>query len=208
MSPGCSPAASAGLSRNTPTISGPAVLGGIDPDADPDVGARQLLGSFGALLRRQERRVPGVADRIGQAFDRAIREGGVIELVGAHVVAGGGSPRPRRSGRTRRPMARRLGPGSCHRRRPTRATRRRPTPTPTLNVNTIARPVTTRPIVDPRPRSAAGDHDAWEGPSRTCSRWWRGSVVGSVGIGSGSVGASGSCRADGCRSARRIGPNA
>ena len=64
----------------------PPVRGGIDPDADPDIRAGQLLGSIRAFLRREERRMPGVADRVRQALDRPVCQGLVVELVGADVV--------------------------------------------------------------------------------------------------------------------------
>ena len=58
-----------------------------DPDADPDEGARQVLGTGGPLLGGHERRVSGVADRLGHAIDRAVDEGLVVELIGADVLA-------------------------------------------------------------------------------------------------------------------------
>ncbi len=62
------------------------VVGRVDPDADSDVRARQLVGPRGPLLGRQERGVAGVADRLGQPVDRAVGQGPVVELVLAHVL--------------------------------------------------------------------------------------------------------------------------
>src|SRR3954451_822042 len=65
---------------------------------------------------------------------------------------------------------------------------RRPTPIPTLNVTTRARPMAARRSIEPRPRPAAGDSEAREGPGTTgVATGGSGSVVGSVGIGSESI---------------------
>src|SRR4051795_2181989 len=65
---------------------------------------------------------------------------------------------------------------------------RRPTPIPTLNVTTSARPMAARRSIEPRPRPAAGDSEAREGPGTTgVATGGSGSVVGSVGIGSESI---------------------
>src|SRR5262245_47464831 len=65
---------------------------------------------------------------------------------------------------------------------------RRPTPIPTLNVTTSARPMAARRSFDPRPRPAAGDSETREGPGTTgVMTGGSGSVVGSVGIGSESI---------------------
>src|SRR6516164_3514368 len=60
----------------------------------------------------------------------------------------------------------------------------RPTPIPTLNVSTRASPMAARRMILPRPRPAAGDAVAREGPvAREVASGGSGSVVGSVGIG-------------------------
>src|SRR3954451_10633254 len=65
---------------------------------------------------------------------------------------------------------------------------RRPTPIPTLNATTSKRPMAARRSHDPRPRPAAGDSEAREGPGTTGAvTGGSGSVVGSVGIGSESI---------------------
>src|SRR3954470_2232208 len=65
---------------------------------------------------------------------------------------------------------------------------RRPTPIPTLNATTSKRPMAARRSHDPRPRPAAGDPEAREGPGTTgVATGGSGSVVGSVGIESESI---------------------
>jgi hypothetical protein len=64
---------------------------------------------------------------------------------------------------------------------------RSPTPIPTLNAKTSASPIAARWIIDPRPRPAAGDVEAREGPVTTAVAGGSMSVVGSVGIVSGSI---------------------
>src|SRR4051795_4039513 len=65
---------------------------------------------------------------------------------------------------------------------------RRPTPIPTLNATTRARQMAAGRSHDPRPRPAAGDSEAREGPGTTGAvTGGSGSVVGSVGIGSESI---------------------
>ena len=72
------------------------------------------------------------------------------------------------------------------------ATSRLPTPIPALNVATNAIPTTAPMSAVRRPRPAAGDVGAWEGPGVrevTLGGTW--SVVGSVGIRSVSIGGIG-----------------
>src|SRR5438552_3428559 len=65
---------------------------------------------------------------------------------------------------------------------------RPPTPIPTLNVNTSASPMAARRTFEPRPRPAAGDSEAREGPvAREVASGGSASMVGSAGIGSGSM---------------------
>src|SRR4249919_3969806 len=65
---------------------------------------------------------------------------------------------------------------------------RRPTPIPTLNVTTNARPMAARRNFEPRPRPAAGDTESREGPGTAGAVTGSSvSVVGSVGIGSESI---------------------
>ena len=64
-----------------------AVGRGIDPDADADVLARQVVRVLGALFGREERGVAGVADGLGHAVDGAVDEVAVVELRGADVLA-------------------------------------------------------------------------------------------------------------------------
>src|SRR6188508_1715833 len=64
-----------------------------------------------------------------------------------------------------------------------------PTPIPALNVATNARPTTAPAIPARRPRPAAGDVEAWEGPGvREVTSGGSWSVVGSVEIRVGSIG--------------------
>jgi len=64
-----------------------------------------------------------------------------------------------------------------------------PTPIPALNVATNARPTTAPVIPARRPRPAAGDVGAWEGPGvREVTSGGSWSVVGSVEIRVGSIG--------------------
>ena len=164
-----------------------AILGGVDPDADPDIRTGQLLGSLLALLRGQERGVPGVADGVGQALDRPVGEGRVVELVGADIVLVEDVPGVADQGE-RAPDAASVGLGVDPSPPPTAGDAKRPTPIPTPNVSTSAKPVANRRIASPRPRPAAGDRQAWEGPSANeFASGGLGSVVGSVGIGSWSI---------------------
>src|SRR6478735_6649074 len=64
---------------------------------------------------------------------------------------------------------------------------RSPTPIPTLNVTTRASTIAARRTIDPRRRSAAGDVESREGPVTTDVAGGSKSVVGSLGIGSGSI---------------------
>ena len=66
---------------------------------------------------------------------------------------------------------------------------RRPTPIPTLNVSASASPMAARRIAGPRRRPAVGDPETWEGPGATAvASSGPGSMIGSVGIESGSIG--------------------
>ena len=86
MSPAWRPAFSAGLSRKTPTIMRQLVFGRVHLGADADVRAGQRAVAGRSLLGRHEVGVAGVADRIGQATDRAPGELLVVELVGRDVL--------------------------------------------------------------------------------------------------------------------------
>ena len=62
------------------------IRGRIDPDADPDIRARQLLRPGGTLFGREERGVARVADRLRQAFDRTVGQGLVVQLACPDIV--------------------------------------------------------------------------------------------------------------------------
>ena len=81
-----SPASSAGLARKTPTIERQALGRRVDHRPDADVGARQRRVPGSPLLRRHERRMARVADRVGHAVDRAVRELAIVERVGVDIV--------------------------------------------------------------------------------------------------------------------------
>ena len=81
-----------------------------------------------------------------------------------------------------------LGAGVVVPKPPKAGSTRCPTPIPTLNVSTSARPMAARRTIDPRPRPAAGDVETREGPGTTgVATGGSASVVGSVGIGSESI---------------------
>ena len=81
-----------------------------------------------------------------------------------------------------------LGAEAGDPRLPKAGTTRFPTPIPTLNVSTSARPRTARRTIKPRPRPAAGDVETREGPGTTgVATGGSASVVGSVWIGSESI---------------------
>ena len=66
---------------------------GLDPHADADVRAGQRVVALLALLGRHEVRVPGVADGLGQAFDRPVDEGTIVEGVATDELLVEGVPR-------------------------------------------------------------------------------------------------------------------
>ena len=112
LRPGC---------RGRPEVTrGRPVIGLVDPDADPDIRARQRVVALLSFLGRHEVGVPGVADRLGHALDGAVDELPVVELVRADVLLVERVPglpdqaelRRRRRGRSGR------GFGSCPWRRP------------------------------------------------------------------------------------------
>ena len=63
-----------------------AVCRRVDLDADADVRSGQGGVPRGSLLGRHERRVAGVADRLGHPVDRTVGELAVIERAGRDVV--------------------------------------------------------------------------------------------------------------------------
>ena len=62
------------------------VRGDIDTHADADVGTRQVAGTVGTFLGRQERGVAGVADRLGHPADRAVDEVLILEVAGPDIL--------------------------------------------------------------------------------------------------------------------------
>ena len=113
MSPARTPAFSAGLPRRRRRSSD-----GRPRRVDPRRRSRRTSRTgrsarAAALLGRQERGVAGVADRLGQALDRAVGQGPVVELVARDVLlvervpgladeANSGRERRRARGRRRR----------------------------------------------------------------------------------------------------------
>ena len=119
----------------------------IDPDADADELAGQVVRALGALLGSQERGVAGVADGLGHAVDGAVDEVAVVELIRPRRTSCAGCPRLR----WMRPKS--VGDGAVGSRvgdprLPKAGSTRLPTPIPTLNVNTSASPMTARRTID------------------------------------------------------------
>jgi hypothetical protein len=138
--------------------------------------------------------VAGIADRLGHAVDRAVDQVAVVELVGTDVLGVEGVPGLLDEAEVVAPED---GAGVAEPSSPKASGESRPTPIPTLNVSTRASPMAARRMIRPRPRPAAGDAVAREGPAaREVASGGSGSMVGSVGVGwvsGGSIGL-GSCR--------------
>ena len=157
-----------------------AVLGRVDLDADPDVRAGQAGGVGRALGRGHERGVAGVADGLGHALDRPQASAWSSSSARATYCLWSVSHASRMSANS---LSCGAGLGVVARARAV------PTPIPTANVATSAAVMTAR--LEPRSTPSAGRRcrrrQGGAGHDRGRSRW-PGSMVGSVGVRSGSSG--------------------